>query len=226
HAAPAATLYRELIDCGALAEPVLGRGQHQALADDQQGDEVMTGLELEAAHSCGASTHRPNIVFAETDGLSIAREQHDLLLAVGDGNVYQPIIGAQVDSDDAAGSRSRKQAQGRFLYAPGAGGHEDETIGVKRPYRQDGIYALARLERQQVHDRLAPRTAARLRYLVYLEPVHLAATRKAQQRVVSVRDEQLVDEVFVLDLRSRAAAAAAALRLVHVYRLGLRIAAV
>src|SRR5690606_37939872 len=108
----------------------------------------------------------------------------------------------------------------------GAGRHENETVGVELAYWQDCIDALARLQWQQVHYRFAARTAACLRYLVDLEPVHLAAARKAQQGVVSIGDEQLVDEVFVLDLRGRPAAAAAALSLVNVYRLGLRIAAV
>ena len=81
-------------------------------------------------------------------------------------------------------------------------------------------------QRQQVHDRLAARAAARLRQLVDLEPVELAAAREAQQRVVRVRHEQLVDEILVLDRRRGAAATAATLRAVLADGLRLRVAAV
>ena len=73
---------------------------------------------------------------------------------------------------------------------------------------------------------LPARPAARPRHLVDLQPVDLAATRETQQRVVAVRDEQLVDEVLALDLRRRPSAAAAALGLVAVEPLGLRVTAV
>ena len=80
--------------------------------------------------------------------------------------------------------------------------------------RQHRVDALAFLQRQQVHDRLAARAAARLRQLVDLQPVELAGAREAQQRVVRIGDEQLVDEILVLHRRRRLAATAATLRLV------------
>ena len=48
-------------------------------------------------------------------------------------------------------------------------------------------------------NRLAARAAPGLRHLEDPQPVHLAAIREAQQRVVRVRNEQLLDEVLVLD---------------------------
>jgi hypothetical protein len=47
-----------------------------------------------------------------------------------------------------------------------------------------------------------------------LEPVQFAAIRKAQQRVVGVGDEQLVDEILILDAGGGLAATAAALSLI------------
>ena len=49
---------------------------------------------------------------------------------------------------------------------------------------------------------------------------------KHKHHVVRVRDEQLVDEVLVLDARGRAAAAAAALRVVRLGRLRFRVSGV
>ena len=69
-------------------------------------------------------------------------------------------------------------------------------------------------QRQQVHHRLAARCAPGLRQLEHAQPVDLAAIREAQQRVVGVRDEQLLDEVLVLGRRGALAAATATLRLV------------
>src|SRR5690606_23702527 len=88
---------------------------------------------------------------------------------------------------------------------------------------QHRVDALALLERQQIDDRSAARAAARLRQLIDLEPVQLARAGKTQQRVVCVRDEQLVDEILVLDGRRGLATPAAPLSLVSGDRLRLRI---
>ena len=101
-----------------------------------------------------------------------------------------------------------------------------ELVVLERLHRQHGADALTFFERQQVHDRAAARTGRRLRHLIDLEPVRLAATREAQHGVVRARDEQLVDEVLVLDAGGRTAAAAAPLRLIDIGRLRLRIARV
>ena len=58
-----------------------------------------------------------------------------------------------------------------------------------------------------------------LRQLEHALPVDLAAIAEAQDGVVRVRDEELLDEVFVLHRRGGLAAAAAALHLVFGDRL-------
>ncbi len=85
------------------------------------------------------------------------------------------------------------------------------------------VDALFLFQRQQVDDGLAAADVAGLGQLVDLQPVDSAATGEAQQRVVRVGDEQLVDEIFVLDPGRRLAGAAAPLGLVAVQRLRLGI---
>ena len=130
------------------------------------------------------------------------------------------------DRDDAARARPREQRQRGFLDRAEAGRHEDELAFLEFLDRQHRADALAFLQRQQIHDGLAARAAARLRQLIHLQPVQLAVIGKTQQRVVGVRDEQLVDEILVLDAGRRLAAPAAALRLIVGNRLRLGVAAV
>ncbi len=113
-----------------------------------------------------------------------------------------------------------------FLTVPFAGGHENVAAFLELADGQHRRDALAVVERQQVDDGLAARAAARLRQLVDLEPVELPAVREAEQRVVRVGDEQLLDEILVLHRGGRLAAPAAALRAVLADRLRLGVAAV
>ena len=121
-------------------------------------------------------------------------------------------------------ARGRENADsGVFFTVPSRVAMNTKCVVVVLLDGQHGGDLLALLQRQQVHHRLAARSAAGLRQLEHAQPVHLAAIREAQQRVVRVRDEQLLDEVFVLDGRGALAAAAAALRLVVGHRLRLGI---
>ena len=123
-----------------------------------------------------------------------------------------------------ARGRENKRQRG-LLHRPETRRHEDELAFLELLDRQHGADALAFLERQQIHDGLAARSAAGLRQLIDLEPIELAAVGEAQQRVVSVGHEQLVDEILILDAGGGLAAAAAALRLIVGDRLRLGITA-
>ena len=68
----------------------------------------------------------------------------------------------------------------------------------------------------------APRLACGIWYT--LSQYTLPKFGEAQQRVVAGRDEQMLDEVFVLHRRRRSAATAAPLRLIVAHRLRLRVA--
>ncbi len=121
--------------------------------------------------------------------------------------------------------RGREKAvERRLLDRAAARGEEHELILFVGRHGQHGINALVFLERQQIHDRAPARPRARLRYLVDLQPIHFAAAREAQQRVVRVGHEQLIDEVLVLHSCRGPAATSAALGLIGPRGLRLGIA--
>ena len=91
--------------------------------------------------------------------------------------------------------------------------------------QHDGDF-FARLQREHVDDRPAARVARALRHLPDLEPIDPAAVAEAQDPVVRVGDEQLVDPVVVLGLCRLLATAAALLRPVLGQRLALDVAGV
>jgi hypothetical protein len=104
--------------------------------------------------------------------------------------------------------------------------HEDEVVSSNSRDRQHDVIFSPRLQREHVDDRLAARGARALRHLPDLEPVQPAAVGEAQDRVVRVGDEQLVDPVVLLGRRRLLAAAAALLRAVVGQRLALDVAGV
>jgi hypothetical protein len=223
----AAALDGMLLDRRQLAVAVLGRRHDRPGADDREPDHfVGRAAEFEPAHAGRRSAHWPHVLLREANRFAGAREQHDVLVAAGDACADQAIVVAQLDGDNAARALPRERGQRRLLDRAVLGRQEHELVFLERLDRQDRVDALALFERQQIDDRAAARARRRLRYLVHLEPVRFAAAREAQHGVVRVRDEQLIDEVFVLDARRRTAATAAPLGLVGLGRLRLRIARV
>src|SRR6056297_2804816 len=222
----AAPLDGELVRLAALAVAVLRGREDEPLREDDERDHLVVLRQADAAHTGCTAAHSPNIRLAETDGLATAREQHDVAVAVREGHVYEVVARAQIDGDDAVGARPRERIQRRLLDRALTRGEEDEFARLEVAHRQHCVDALFLLQRQQIHDGLAPRAAAGLRQLVDLQPVRLAPAGEAQQRVVGVGDEQVVDEVLVLHARGRPPLAAPALRLIRIQRLRLGIAAV
>jgi hypothetical protein len=90
--------------------------------------------------------------------------------------------------------------------------------------RQHGLHALALAQREDVHERAALRRALRLRQLVDLRAVDLAAVGEEQQVVVRRADEEVLDVVAVLHVHAGHADAAAALLAVGRQRQGLDVA--
>ena len=220
----AAPLGRELFHRGALAVAVLGHRKHRARAGDEQGDDVLTRLQGDAAHALGVAPGGAHVGLAEAHRLARGGEEHQLLLAVGEGDADEVVVVGQVHGDDAARQGAGEGAQRGLLDHALVGGHEDVEPGLVGAYRQHGVDALFRLQGQQVDHGPTAGGAARLGQLVDLEPIDPAAAGEAQHGVVGVGHEQLVDEVLVLGRGRRLALAAAALGLVLVERLGLDVA--
>src|SRR5882757_2088978 len=225
HALAAAAVLREIIERREFAEPVLRCGENEALLRHDQRIDALLVAQADAAHARRLAAHRTDLFLEEANRLAAGGEQQYILGAVGDRNTDQFVARLERDRDDAARPRPREQRQRGLLYGAEAGRHEDELTLFEFLDRQHGADALALLQGQEIHDGLAARAPARLRELINLQPIQLAAIRKTQQRVMGVRDEQLVDEILVLDAGGGLAAAAAALRLVVGYRLRLGVTA-
>ena len=182
--------------------------------------------EIHAAHAACVAPHRAHVVLVETHRLAHIGEQHHIVLAVGQCHTDQEITRVQGDCDDALCAWIGELRQRGLFHGTAGSGEENELVVSEFLDRQHRVDLFVCLQRQQVHDRLAARAPARLRHLVHLQPVRLAVVREAQDRVVRIGDEQLVDEILVLDLGRGAAATAALLRPVVVDRLRLGITAV
>ena len=140
------------------------------------------------------------------------------MLAVGECCADQEVAVIQVDRDDAGLAGIGEVLQRGFLHGAQAGRHEHVVVfregAVLARQRQYHGDLLVVLQREHVHDRLAARIARALRHFPYLQPVHAAAVGEAQDVVVRVRDEQLVDPVLFLGHHRLLAAPAAFLRTV------------
>src|SRR5690606_17145415 len=101
-ALPAAALQRELLDRRQLAVAVLGGDRDRAARQNAERDDLVAlTRELEPADARGIAAHRPDVVLREADGLTGAREQHDVLRSVRDAGVDEPVVGTNVERDDA-----------------------------------------------------------------------------------------------------------------------------
>src|SRR5581483_7313767 len=126
----------------------------------------------------------------------------------------------ELDRPDTGRAYTRKFLELGFLHGAVRRRHEDVTRLLEIAHWKQRIDALALFERQQVDDRFAARAAARLRNLVHLTPVHLAAAGETEYRRVRVGDDQLLDEILFLYARRALAASAAPLRAVRREGLG------
>src|SRR4029079_9773497 len=228
HALGAAAVSRVLDDRRALAVTVLGRGQHRLLCvlRDQHRDYALPLVQHHAAHPVRGPAHRANVTFLEAHRLAAGAEQHDVVLAVGQRGADQEVAVVEIDRDDAGGTGPRKIGQRRLLDRPLGRRHEHEAVADELLDRQDRGDLLVLEQRHQVDDRLPARDAAALRNVVHLEPVHAPAVGKAEDEIVRVGDEQVVDEIVLLGSGRLLPPAAAPLCAVLGARLRLHVAAV
>ena len=189
----------------------------------------MAPAEADSAHPPCDPAHGANVRFLEAHGLAGTGDQHDVRVAVSQRDADQVVALREVEGDQAGGALAGELGEGRLLHGAVGGGHEHEGVVRRRAglaHGQQRRDAFVGVEREHVHERTALGPAAALRNLEHAQPVHLALVGEAEQRVVRVRDEEVLDEVLVLDGRRRLAAAPPPLRLVDVEGLRLGVALV
>ena len=185
--------------------------------------------QLDAAHAGGfAALEDADVRDGEADALAGARGQQHVV-----------VLGAELDADDAVALRQLhgdlaglvdvgEVRQLVAAHVAGLGGeHHLELVPARLVLRQrqDGGDALALLQRQQIHHRLAAALDARFRQAPDLEPVDHAGGGEEQQRRVRVGDEDMRDEILFVRRHAGAAFAAAALHAVLGERRALDVAA-
>ncbi len=146
-------------------------------------------------------------------------------MAIGNRNADQIIVFIQVDRDDAALHRTGEIGQAGLLHRTVGRGKKHVFVLDKLGDRQNRIDLLTVFQRQQINDRLAARSRTSLRHIVYLHPVHAPLIGEAQDEIMGIGDEQVVDEVIILVLGCLTAAATALLRTIFVHLLRLHVAA-
>ncbi len=216
----------------ALAVAIFGRSQHRLLFvfRHQQRDDLLAVFQIHAAHATRGAAHRTHVVFVEAHRLAGVGKQHDVMLAVGQRSTDQEVALIQVDRDDAGLAWIAEIGQWRLLDGAEAGRHEDvavvgEAAVFARDRQHDGDFFVV-LQREHVDDRLAARIARALRHFPHLKPIQAAAIAEAQDVIVRIGNEQLIDPVVLLGRHGLLATPAALLRAVLGDRLRLHVAGV
>ncbi len=137
--------------------------------------------------------------------------ENDVVVAVGDVDLDEDVVIRDVDGFDAVAARIRECRQIGLLDDAVAGRHDDEFAFFETAHRQEGADLLAFGEVDHVDDRFAFGEFAADRDLVDLDPVGFALGREEEDVVVRRGDEQMLDEIFFLDINAVHAAAAAIL---------------
>ena len=241
HAFGATAVAGVFADVGALAVAVFSGGQHalshrvvaaiQAFSvGHQHGNHTLAIFQVHAAHATCIAAHGAHIVFVKAHGLACVREQHHVVLAVGQRCANQVVAFVQAHGNDAGLARVAEFVQSGLLHGAHAGGHEDVVVfreaAVITRERQHHVDLFAFLQREHVDDGAATRVARTRGNFPDLEPVHAATVGEAQQVVVRVRNEQLVNPVVFLGLCGLLAAATTLLGAVFRQRLALDVAGV
>src|SRR5260221_12971378 len=110
HALAAAAVARIFAERRALAEPVLGGGEH-ALAfvgAGEHADHALLIAEAHAAHAGRLPAHRSHVALLEAHRLAIGSEKHDIAFAIRRPGTNEIVALVDAHRDDAARSRSRK----------------------------------------------------------------------------------------------------------------------
>ena len=187
-------------------------------------------VERDAAHAHRvAALEHAHVVDREADALAARGRQQHVVLVRADLHVDDPLALVEPHGDLAGAVDLGEVGE---LVAPHRaarrGEHDVERFPGRLVLRQrhDGGDALARLERQQVDQRLAARLRRRERQPPDLLLVDLPGRGEEQHRLMGRGDEQPGDEILLARRHAGAALAAAPLRPIGRERRALDVAAV
>ena len=96
----AAALHAELGNVGALAVTLLGDGEHLLVfLDARNRDDLVVFRQIEALDAHGVAAHRADIRLLETNSLTLARRQHQLVVVARQLHADQLVVLAQHDGN-------------------------------------------------------------------------------------------------------------------------------
>ena len=157
----------------------------------------MLRIKPHAPNAVGVTPHRANVFLRKPNRFARVRKKHHVVLAVRDRSANQKITRIEIHRNNSGGASIAKITEWGLLDGSSSGRHEHIVLVIKRFDRQNDRNLLAVHEGEAVNDRTSTRCARPLRDLVDLHPVNPAAIRKAQQRVMRIRDEELIDPVIL-----------------------------
>ena len=171
-------------------------------------------VEVDRLDAHRGAPHRPDLLLVEADGHARARRDDDLPLAVGDRGAEQAVALLDAHADDALLAEVLVLGDVGLLDEAVARERHDVGALLHLADGRDGGDLLAGLHADEVDDGATLGVAGRLRDLVDLLDVDLAAVAEEEDVRVRRGDEELVDEVLLAGLHADLAAPAAPLRAV------------
>ena len=211
----AAVLQRVVGHRGALAVAALGDHEQVArAATDLHTQDLGTLGHRDTAHAARIAAGLAHLILAEHNGLAGGGGHDDPVALAHALHGKQAVALFEADGDDAVAAAAVVSLHDGLLDHAARGGEQQVLVLGELAAADDARDLLAVLERQQVHDRGAARLARTLGQLMDLQAVDLALVGEEQHVLVGARDEHLVDDIVLFEVRSGHALAAALLRAV------------
>ena len=140
----------------------------------------MASRQVDTSDATCSSTHCAHLRLIKAGGFTLAREQHDVAIAVGYRRTHQYIVLVEFDGAQTDAALTRKLSGGCFLDGAFFSGHEDELVIIVAIDRQNRGNSLSLIKREQVHHGATARITAGQRNMEHLQPIDLSKIREAQ----------------------------------------------
>src|SRR5208282_886015 len=165
-------------------------------------------LEFHSNYAAGGAAHRARFFFFKANRLSLARREHDLLIAVGDSHIDQRVAVFEIDRDDSGRANIFVFVERGFLHAAAAGREKDELAGAGEEHqaivRRDALEMLDEIFLGGGRANLAA-TAALLRAVErQRSALDIAAVRDGDELILF--DDEILDRELALGFDDLSAA--------------------